>query len=172
MCIRDSNAIFQAAPLLSSIPIYGAMPSAGGLVSTTNDLLTFLAYVMGYEPSSLAPSMAAMLRIQRPMDDSKQALGWVVSGIGESELVFHEGGSFGYVSALMWSPVRRIGVVILSNQMRDVSDIARHLLQPASPLERPAATKHTEIAFDEATLETYEGRYEGPDGVGAFIVSG
>jgi CubicO group peptidase (beta-lactamase class C family) len=166
------NAIFQAAPLLSSIPIYGAMPSAGGLVSTTNDLLTFLAYVMGYEPSSLAPSMAAMLRIQRPMDDSKQALGWVVSGIGESELVFHEGGSFGYVSALMWSPVRRIGVVILSNQMRDVSDIARHLLQPASPLERPAATKHTEIAFDEATLETYEGRYEGPDGVGAFIVSG
>jgi hypothetical protein len=56
--------------------------------------------------------------------------------------------------------------------MRDVSDIARHLLQPASPLERPAATKHTEIAFDEATLETYEGRYEGPDGVGAFIVSG
>jgi serine-type D-Ala-D-Ala carboxypeptidase/endopeptidase len=165
------NAILQAAPLFSSIPIYGAMPSAGGLVSTPNDLLTFLAYVMGYEPSSLAPSMAAMLSIQRPMDDSKQALGWVVSGSGSGELIFHEGGSFGYVSALMWSPVRRIGVVILSNQMGNVSDIARHLLQPASPLERPAVAKHTEITLDEATLETYEGRYGGPDGVGAFIVT-
>jgi D-alanyl-D-alanine-carboxypeptidase/D-alanyl-D-alanine-endopeptidase len=165
------NAILQPAPLFSSIPVYGAMPSAGGLVSTTNDLLAFLAYVMGYEPSPLAPSMAAMLRIQRPMDDSKQALGWVASGSGGDELIFHEGGSFGYVSALVWSPVRRIGVVILSNQMRDVSDIARHLLQPASLLERPAATAHTEIALGDSALETYEGRYQGPDGVGAFIVT-
>jgi D-alanyl-D-alanine-carboxypeptidase/D-alanyl-D-alanine-endopeptidase len=165
------NAILQAAPLFSAIPIYGAMPSAGGLVSTTNDLLAFLACVMGYEPSSLAPSMAAMLRIQRPMDDSKQALGWVVTQSGGDELIFHEGGSFGYVSDLMWSPARRIGVVILSNQMGDVSDIARHLLQPAPPLSPPIATNHTEVALDEATLESYEGRYEGPDGVGAFIVT-
>jgi serine-type D-Ala-D-Ala carboxypeptidase/endopeptidase len=126
---------------------------------------------MGYEASPLASSMAAMLRTQRPMDDGKQALGWVVSGSGDDELVFHEGGSFGYVSAVIWSPARRIGIVILSNQMAGVSDIARHLLQPATPLERPAATKHTEIALDAATLEGYAGRYEGPEGVGAFIVT-
>jgi serine-type D-Ala-D-Ala carboxypeptidase/endopeptidase len=165
------DAVLRPAPLFSSIPIYGAMPSAGGLVSTANDLLAFLARVMGYEASPLASSMAAMLRTQRPMDDGKQALGWVVSGSGDDELVFHEGGSFGYVSAVIWSPARRIGIVILSNQMAGVSDIARHLLQPATPLERPAATRHTEIALDAPTLESYAGRYEGPEGVGAFIVT-
>lgn len=165
------DAVLHQAPPFSSIPIYGAMLSAGGLVSTANDLLAFLAQVMGYEASPLASSMTAMLRIQRPMDDSKQALGWVVSGSGDDELVFHEGGSFGYVSAVIWSPARRIGVVILSNQMADVSDIARHLLQPATPLEQPVAIQHREISLDAATLERYAGRYEGPQGVGAFIVT-
>jgi serine-type D-Ala-D-Ala carboxypeptidase/endopeptidase len=165
------NAILQPAPLFSSVPVYGAMSSAGGLVSTTNDLLSFLGYFLGYEPSSLAPSMASMLRTQRPMGGDKQALGWAVSGSGPEQVIFHEGGSFGYVSDVICSPARRIGVVILSNQMADVSDIARHLLRPTAPIERPRPTKHTEVVVDGVKLEAYQGRYEGPEGVGAFSVT-
>lgn len=71
-----------------------------------------------------------------------------------------DGGTLGYASAVAWDPKKRVGVVVLSNQVAGVSDIARHLLRPNVPLERPTATKRTEIALDSAVLDAYTGRYE------------
>ena len=62
-----------------------------------------------------------------------------------------------------------VGVVVLSNQLAGVGDIARHLLRPSVPLERPTATKRTEIALNSAVLDTYGGRYEA-QGEGIFII--
>ena len=73
-------------------------------------------------------------------------------------------------SSVAWDPNKRVGVVVLSDQMTAVSDIARHLLRPDYPLEKPTATKRTEIALESALLETYAGRYE-VLGEGLFIVS-
>ena len=151
----------QPAPYFSAGSTYALMPAAGGLVSTPNDLLGFLSAVMGYERSPLASAMAAMLSTQRPKSSGqRQALGWIVRGDGNDQLIFHDGGSFGFASSLAWDAKARIGVVVLSNQLSDVSDIARHLLRPNIPLAKPTATKHTEIALDADVLKTYEGRYE------------
>jgi D-alanyl-D-alanine-carboxypeptidase/D-alanyl-D-alanine-endopeptidase len=43
-----------------------ALAGAGGLRSTANDLLTFLAANLGYTKSVLAPAMSAMLATRRP----------------------------------------------------------------------------------------------------------
>jgi serine-type D-Ala-D-Ala carboxypeptidase/endopeptidase len=162
------DAGLRPAPYLSATSTYALMPAAGGLVSTPNDLLRFLSAVMGYEPSPLAPEMAAMLSTQRPKSSrQRQALGWVVQGDGNDKLIFHDGGSFGFASSLAWDPKTRIGVVVLSNQLADVSDIARHLLRPDIPLAKPTATKRTQISLDPAVLETYAGRYEA-SGEGIF----
>ena len=69
--------------------------------------------------------MAAMLSTQRPKSPGQeQALGWwIVLGDGNNQLIFHDGGSFGFASSLEWDPKARIGVVVLSNQLGDVSDI-------------------------------------------------
>jgi serine-type D-Ala-D-Ala carboxypeptidase/endopeptidase len=141
------------------------------LVSTADDLLTFLATTMGYEPSLLAPAMATMLSTRRPMPQlgQTQALGWVAIGEDDDQLIIHDGGTFGYASSVAWDPRSRVGVVVLSNQVAGVSDIARHLLRPNVPLEKPAATKHTEIALDSAVLDTYAGRYEA-SGEGVFVI--
>ena len=165
------NAALQPSPSLSSVPVYAEMSAAGGLVSTANDLLTLLAATMGYEPSPLAPAMATMLSTRRPMSrpGEAQALGWVVTGEGDDQLIFHDGGTWGYVSSVGWDPEKRVGVVVLSNQMASVSDIARHLLRPNVPLEKPTATKRTETTLDSAVLDTYAGRYEAP-GEGAFTL--
>jgi D-alanyl-D-alanine-carboxypeptidase/D-alanyl-D-alanine-endopeptidase len=165
------NAVLQPSGSFSTLPIYSAMAAAGGLVSTANDLLTFLAATMGYEPSPLAPAMATMLSTRRPMPrpGEAQALGWVVIGDGDDQLIVHDGGTLGYVSSVAWDPKQRVGVVVLSNQVAGVGDIARHLLRPDVPMERPTAMKRIEIALDATVLDTYAGGYEARD-EGAFIV--
>lgn len=164
------NAALQRAPSFTTVPIYAGM-SVLNLVSTANDLLTFLAATMGYEPSPLAPAMAAMLKTRRPIHPGEaQALGWVVMGKGGDQLITHDGGTFGYASSVAWDPKSRVGVVVLSNQVAGVSDIARHLLRPNVPLEKPVATRHIEIALASAVLDTYVGRYD-TAGEGVFVIS-
>lgn len=166
------NAVLQPSASFSSVSIYSAMPAAGGLVSTVNDLLTFLAVAMGYEPSPLAPSMAAMLTTRRPIDGdgSEQALGWVVTGKADDQLVMHYSFTWGYASYVAWDPATRTGVVVLSNQLTSVGDIGRHLLRPNMPLEPPTVTRHTEIKLGSAVLNTYAGQYEAK-GVGVFNIT-
>jgi len=146
------------------------MPAAGGLVSTADDLLSLLSVAMGYDRSPLAPDMAMTLRVRRPMGTDAQALGWTVIGKGDDELIVQDGGTFGYASSVVWDPARRVGVVVLSNQIAGVGDIARHLMRPSIPLERPTATKRTEIALDPSLADTYVGRYEAR-GEGVFVIA-
>jgi CubicO group peptidase (beta-lactamase class C family) len=160
------NAVLQPAPPYSSVSIYSAMAAAGGLVSTVNDMLAFLSVCMGYERSPLASSMALMLNSHRPIDDgSEQALGWVVMREGKSDdrLIMHEGFTWGYASDVAWDPKNRVGVVVLSNQLAGIGDIAHHLLRSNVPLETPTVTKHTEIKLDSGILDTYVGEYEVED---------
>jgi D-alanyl-D-alanine-carboxypeptidase/D-alanyl-D-alanine-endopeptidase len=164
------NAVLQPSPSFSSVSLYGAMPAAGGLVSTVNDLLSFLSVALGYEPSPLASSMAAMLSTRRPIDGSEQALGWVVMGKGDDQLVMHDGFTWGYASYMAWNPATRVGVVVLSNQLASVDDIGRHLLRPDVSLEKPRVTHHTEIVLDVPALDLYDGQYEAKD-VGTFTIS-
>ena len=72
-----SQCGFAACAILLSVSIYEAMPAAGGLVSTVNDLLNFLSVAMGYKRSPLASSISATLSTDRPIDGSEQAwVGW------------------------------------------------------------------------------------------------
>jgi CubicO group peptidase (beta-lactamase class C family) len=165
------DAALQPSPSISAVPILAVMPAAGGLVSTTRDLLAFLSVAMDYESSPLAPAMATMLSTRLPTRKPgvEQALGWMVIGEGDYPLIVHDGGTLGYASSVVWDPKKRIGVVVLSNHVANVGDIARHLLRPNVPLERPTATKRTETALDSAVLDTYAGRYEAR-GEGPFII--
>jgi serine-type D-Ala-D-Ala carboxypeptidase/endopeptidase len=165
------NAVLQSAPPISTLPIYSIMPAAGGLYSTANDLLSLLAVAMGYEQSPLDGAMRLTWNTRRPMSrGSEQALGWTIIREQNSLLIVHDGGTFGYATSIAWDPVRRVGVVVLSNQVANVGDIARHLLRPSIPLEKPTVTKRTEVALDPATLDIYVGNYEAT-GEGIFAVS-
>jgi serine-type D-Ala-D-Ala carboxypeptidase/endopeptidase len=151
----------RAAPF--SFPV---LAPAGGLVSTANDLLAFLSVVLGYEDSPLKPALTAMLSQRRPgaQMGNEQALGWMITGERDDQLIFHDGGTLGHASAVAWDPARKVGVVVLANSVISVGDIARHLLRPSLPLDRPTAAKQTEISVDATTLDDYVGRYEAPGG--------
>ena len=165
------DAALQPAPVVSALPIYAIMPAAGGLYSTANDLLKFLGVAMGYERSPVSGAIDTTVSTRRPTGGgNEQALGWTVIGKGDDQLVYRDGGTYGFASSMAWDPKKRIGVVVLSNQQGDVNDIARHLLRPDFPLAKPTNTKHTEIAIDSALLDKYAGRYEA-QGEGIFTVA-
>jgi len=140
--------------------VFNLMPAAGSMLSTANDLLKFLSVAMGYEDSKLAPTMAKVLETRRPAGDLEQALGWMVQGEGEDQMILHDGGSLGFASSVAWLPQQRVGVVVLMNQAGNVGDISRHLLKPSLPLAQVSRARHTEIALDAATLDSYVGRYD------------
>jgi D-alanyl-D-alanine-carboxypeptidase/D-alanyl-D-alanine-endopeptidase len=165
------DSALQFAPASSTIPIYSIMPAGGGLYSTANDLLTFLSECMGYEPSPLAPAINVALSNRRPVQPgNEQALGWNVYGKDADQVIFRDGSSFGYASVMAYDPKARVGIVVLTNQVGDVGDIARHLLWPDFPLAKPAKTKHIEIALDSKVLDSYFGRYEAK-GEGIFTIA-
>ncbi|HKR54098.1 MAG TPA: serine hydrolase, partial [Chthoniobacterales bacterium] len=164
------NAL-QPAPAVSAMSVYSIMPAGGGLYSTANDLLTFLSECMGYQSSPLAPAMKIALGVHRPVNPgNEQALGWNIYGKDGDQIIFRDGSSFGYASAIAYDPMSRVGVVVLTNQIGNVGDIARHLLRPNFPLAKPANKKHIEIALDPRILDSYVGRYEAK-GEGIFIVA-
>ena len=142
------DASLQPSPRFSSVPVYAAMPAAGGVVSTVNDLSKLLRSVM---------------------ESTEKPLAWTVVGEGDGKIIVHDGGTLGYASSVAFDPERRVGVIVLSNQVAGVGDIARHLLRPDLPLPKAPVTKRTEIALDPAVLDGYAGRYEAA-GEGTFVI--
>jgi CubicO group peptidase (beta-lactamase class C family) len=122
---------------------FDALAGAGALHSTANDLLKFLAAVLGYAKSPLAPAMAAMLDVRRPTGTPglENALGWQISTPDAVKIVWKDGRTLGYSSFLGYNPVSRIGVVVLSNTAtaRGVNDIGMYILVSKSRLFRPLA---------------------------------
>jgi CubicO group peptidase (beta-lactamase class C family) len=154
------DAVLQPAAPIGARPVFALMPAAGGMLSTANDLLKVLSVAMGYEDSKIAPTLAKLLQTRRPAGDLQQALGWMVMGEGEDQIILHDGGSFGFGSSIAWMPQQRVGVVVLMNQAGNVGDITRHLLRPSLPLAQVTRARHTEITLDPATLDSYAGRYD------------
>ena len=119
---------------------FGALAAAGGLHSSANDLLKFLAAFLGYNKTPLAPAIAAMLDVRKPTTQPglRNALGWQISLPDGLEIVWKDGTTAGYSSFLGYAPQKRVGVVVLSNTStaRGVNDIGMHVLDSTSPLFR------------------------------------
>ena len=135
-----------------------SLPGAGGMRSTANDLLNFLAANIGLAPSPLAPAMADMVKTQRQSQylELKAAVGWHVAKPHNVEMVWENGRTDGYRAFIGFVPSKRIGVVVLSNSANTIDDIGAHILDKDSPL-RPL---HREAEIKPAQLDNYLGRYE------------
>ncbi len=143
-----------------------ALAGAGGLRSTTDDLLTFLAAELGFEETGLKAAMAAQIVPRRPagVASMEVALGWHVSTRKHGQAIWHNGGTGGYRTFVALEPTTGTGVVVLTNASteRGGDDIGFHLLLGA-PLA-PAPKERIAISVDPEVLETYVGRYELPGG--------
>jgi serine-type D-Ala-D-Ala carboxypeptidase/endopeptidase len=111
-----------------------ALESAGGIRSTANDMLIFLAANLGIIHSPLQPAMKNMLKVQRPVSAGvKVGLGWNVDD-GRRGVVFHAGLTNGYFSFAAFDPHRKVGVIVLSNSNALLDDLGWRILDFPSPL--------------------------------------
>ena len=137
------------------------LAGAGALRSTASDMLAFLA-------ANVDTSATPIGRALRQTHDPRQAtdnpnlkvgLAWHILSRPSGNIVWHNGGTGGYRTFIGFDPVRRIGVVVLSNFNRSVDDLGYHLLDESFPLE-PPPERHAEVAVDSLVLARYVGDYE------------
>jgi serine-type D-Ala-D-Ala carboxypeptidase/endopeptidase len=101
-----------------------ALAGAGGIHSTANDLLIFLAANMGILNSPLQPAMKKMLSVHRTSGPGSEiALGWFIA-TGRNGVIWHNGQTNGYHTFMGYDPHRKVGLVVLSNSNESIDDIA------------------------------------------------
>jgi D-alanyl-D-alanine-carboxypeptidase/D-alanyl-D-alanine-endopeptidase len=173
------NGQLAAAANWDFPPDTSALGGAGGLRSTVNDMMLFLAANMNAlsaTPTTIAtktttPSPAPLLTAMASLPAKRLstgnpgldiALGWHIGkGSGEREIVWHNGGTGGFRSFIGFDRANGLGVVLLSNTStpRGVDDIGQHLLVNKAPLWTPPAPRK-EVTVDPALFDGYVGRFE------------
>jgi D-alanyl-D-alanine-carboxypeptidase/D-alanyl-D-alanine-endopeptidase len=141
-----------------------SLAGAGALRSSTNDLLTFLAAMMGYTNNPLAAAQKQTLAIKRPTGAPFMAtgLGWDIDTRGGSEIISKGGATAGYTTFIGYSPKTHVGVVVLANTSagEGTTDIGLHLLDTRYPLWVPESSPSSERTLDAKVLDGYIGHYE------------
>ncbi len=112
------------------------MAGAGALRSTADDMLAFLA--ANLTPPEGGTLRSAIRRAQTPHftgpGGEQAGLGWGMSVLkGDRHVLTHTGGTGGYITFVALDPERRLGVVVLRNQIANSSRLGLHLLEPRIP---------------------------------------
>ncbi|WP_082219394.1 serine hydrolase [Massilia sp. NR 4-1] len=112
---------------------FDVLAGAGGLRSSGNDMLRFMAANLNPDET---PLKAALLRAQ----SRQQLLGWLPAALPGVKLLWHNGGTGGYASFIAFDSKNRRGVFILSNVESGVDDLGIQILQGAAkaPVKPPS----------------------------------
>src|SRR5271157_2720966 len=130
--------------------------AAGGLYSTTEDLLRWEQGLMGGK--LLSP--ASLQKMITPFK-SNYALGVGVNTVNGRKVISHTGSVEGFYTELEYYPEDKLTVVVLANLYGQAPEyIARKLAAVAHGENVPLPTATKEITVSPALLESYVGTYE------------
>ncbi len=139
------------------------LAGSGAILSTANDLLTFLAANMGITDTGLRPALQLANTPQRPGEMLAYiGLGWNLPGSGNG-IHYHGGGHPGYSSFLAWDSERKIGVVVLMNVYDGPKEYLGYSLLRGLPKPFPV---------DPQVLAAYAGSYQFDDFIVTIRVDG
>lgn len=115
-----------------------AIAGAGALRSTAVDMLKYLAANMGIKKTKLYTAMALSHQYSGSGDGNVRAgLGWMTMDVEGVDVVWHDGGTGGYMSFAGFTRDGQKGVVVLTNSTGFPDDIGFHLLNPKYKLANP-----------------------------------
>jgi CubicO group peptidase (beta-lactamase class C family) len=137
------------------------LAGAGALRSTVNDMLKYLAANLDSTSKPLGPTLALTHGSRRPTSSPTMTIGlaWHILKTPGGSIVWHNGGTGGYRTFTGFDPVKRVGVVVLSNSEIGVDDVGFHLIDSLVPLSKPPVERK-EVAVDASVLLRYVGTYE------------
>ena len=134
-----------------------ALAGAGAIRSTAQDMAKLVAAAAGLVHTPLDSAFRLTEAIEFDAGPGMRiGLGWHVIGPDSSEVIWHNGGTGGYHTFIGFDPLRKIGVVVLSNDASSIDDIGFHLLKPDVPLLKVRVA----IAMPAESLQAYVGTYQ------------
>lgn len=113
----------------------GVLAGGGDLKSNVNDLLKFLSANLGLTQTGLLPAMELSQAVRDSAPNPNVVipqfvcLGWHFVKVFETELVNHSGNTNGSSSFIGFDKKKKIGVVVLSNSVNEINDIAVHIIE-------------------------------------------
>jgi len=133
-----------------------SLAGAGGLRSTTSDMVKFVQANTGTIKSNLLKVMqlSHQTAFKDKNDDFELGLGWHFEK--DNQIVWHNGQTGGYNSFIGFLKGTEKGVVVLSNSTENIAPIGFNLLGMSKTLKEIKASK---ILASEI-LETYIGKYQ------------
>ena len=148
------------------------MPGAGGIRSTTADMMKFMAAVL--EPTQISADRDLVEGIEMAWNEHQASsrehfamgLGWQIARDGETR--WHNGQTGGFHSVMFVNRKHQVGVVALTNtaEARQVESMAENIVRrlagggDLADLEPEHDSKPREITVDLATMQRLVGRYE------------
>ncbi len=136
------------------------LQGAGAIRSTVNDMLKFAAANAGITATPLRETIATAQERKYPPEAGEAeplSLAWGRgTQAGEQRLLWHNGGTGGYRSNLVFNTLTKVGVVVLSNGAEDIDDIAFHIIEPSWPVD----VRRTAITLAPEALDRFTGVYE------------
>ncbi|MDQ6779874.1 MAG: serine hydrolase [Candidatus Eremiobacteraeota bacterium] len=128
-----------------------AIAPAGGLRSTAADMLRFVRCAMGRGPLAKACVFAQQPRA--PVPAGRIGLVWMQGDI--QHLIWHNGETGGFTSAVAVSQDHAKGVIVLSNGIGNADALAFHMLDARNAVPMPQAS----LQLDAAAVDEYTGSY-------------
>ncbi|MBP6749298.1 MAG: serine hydrolase [Xanthomonadaceae bacterium] len=119
----------------------GDFAGVGGVRSTLDDMVRYVRGQFGGAPAPLDTDFARThVAIETP-SKAPTAMQWMRATLNGREFLAHEGGTGGFSSFVAFDPVKKFGVVILSDTalhgMGGLGSLGLHLLDPRVPLGKP-----------------------------------
>jgi CubicO group peptidase (beta-lactamase class C family) len=144
---------------------FTALAGCGGVRSTVNDLLKFVAAHIAPESSPMAASIQLASQRRRGIPETRRsmALGWEIAGDGTT--LWHTGQTGGYSAAVFVNPPMKKGVVVLANGADSAVDVlGERLIQSLAGLKVQPPKVRRSISLSEAQLDRLAGEYPSPVG--------
>ena len=137
---------------------YKILEGAITLKSTTSDLLKFLkgAFIDDTDINK-AVKYATKIQIKKTKyPHTSLGLGWFIYDDGKDKIYSHGGKTSGFISFIGYDETNNIGIVLLSNSLADIDDIALHILNKDNKI-KDISRKIIEI--DDTTFNKVAGKY-------------
>lgn len=136
---------------------FDTLAGCGAARSTANDLLLYLRANMAAAASDADSAMKLAQKPRRDLrKDERIGLAWMTRKTKAGDVIWHNGMTGGYASALGFNADGKRGAIVLTNIASSVDDLAAAALDADAPL----APARKAVALDAATLADYVGQYQ------------
>ncbi|WP_223033395.1 serine hydrolase [Hanstruepera marina] len=140
------------------------LAGAGGIRSTTEDMVKFLMANMGVTKPNIyeAMKLSQQVAYENESEKFKIGLGWHYAQNGDDTIIWHNGATGGYKSFTGFIKGTQKGVVVLGNADTDIGRLGMKLLGDSRPLETPkpsiatVVNKEIEANGVESAIKLYQ----------------